>query len=165
MVASVNTKTGQVKLVSIARDTYVAIPGYNNTRINHAFSYGGPELAIRTLNENFGLDVTDYVAVNFDSLAEVIDAMGGVEVDVTEAERQQINAYLLSGEPLYETGCRRSAIPVSARLIMMICVPLVRERFLRPSLKRRRRLTLWNTPPMCGNSPLWCRPPSAMMSF
>lgn len=104
MVASVNTKTGQVKLVSIARDTYVAIPGYNNTRINHAFSYGGPELAIRTLNENFGLDVTDYVAVNFDSLAEVIDAMGGVEVDVTEAERRQINAYLLSGEPLYETG-------------------------------------------------------------
>lgn len=81
MVASVNTKTGQVKLVSIARDTYVAIPGYNNTRINHAFSYGGPELAIRTLNENFGLDVTDYVAVNFDSLAEVIDAMGGVEVE------------------------------------------------------------------------------------
>lgn len=79
MVASVNTKTGQVKLVSIARDTYVAIPGYNNTRINHAFSYGGPELAIRTLNENFGLDVT-------------------------EAERRQINAYLLSGEPLYETG-------------------------------------------------------------
>ena len=91
MVASVNTKTGQVKLVSIARDTYVAIPGYNNTRINHAFSYGGPELAIRTLNENFGLDVTDYVAVNFDSLAEVIDAMGGGEVDVTEAERRQID--------------------------------------------------------------------------
>ena len=47
MVASVNTKTGQVKLVSIARDTYVAIPGYNNTRINHAFSYGGPDTRIK----------------------------------------------------------------------------------------------------------------------
>ena len=104
MIASVNSKTGQVKLISIARDTYVSIPGYQNTRINHAYSYGGPELAIQTLNENFGMDITDYVTVNFDSLAEVIDEMGGVEVDVTEAERQQINAYLLAGEPLRETG-------------------------------------------------------------
>lgn len=104
MIASVNSKTGQVKLISVARDTYASIPGYQNDKINHAYAYGGPELAIQTLNENFDMDITDYVAVNFDSLAEVIDAMGGVEVDVTEAERQQINAYLLAGEPLYETG-------------------------------------------------------------
>lgn len=104
MIASVNGKTGQIKLISVARDTYVPITGYGETRINHAYAYGGPELAIQTLNENFGMDITDYVTVNFDSLAEVIDEMGGVEVDVTEAERQQVNAFLLSGEPLYETG-------------------------------------------------------------
>lgn len=104
MIVSVNGKTGQIKLVSVARDTYVSVPGYYDTKINHAYAYGGPELAIQTLNENFGMDITDYVTVNFDSLAEVIDEMGGVTVDVTEAERQQINAFLLSGEPLYETG-------------------------------------------------------------
>ena len=63
------------------------------------FPMAGRSLPSAPLMKNFGLDVTDYVAVNFDSLAEVIDAMGGVEVDVTEAERLQINAYLLSGEP------------------------------------------------------------------
>lgn len=104
MIASVNGRTGQIKLISIARDTYVSIPGYHDTKINHAYAYGGPELAIRTLNENFGMDITDYVTVNFDSLAEVIDEMGGVMVDVTEAERQQVNAYLLEGAPLRETG-------------------------------------------------------------
>lgn len=104
LVASMDRKTGKLKLVSVARDTYVSVPGYYDTKINHAYAYGGPELAIRTLNENFGLDITDYVTVNFDSLAEIIDEMGGVMVDVTEAERQQVNAYLLAGAPLQETG-------------------------------------------------------------
>lgn len=104
MIASINGKTGQIKLISVARDTYVSVPGHYNTKINHAYAYGGPELAIQTLNENFGMDITDYVTVNFDSLADVIDEMGGVMVDVTEAERQQVNAYLLAGEPLRETG-------------------------------------------------------------
>ena len=104
LVCSVNGKTGKIKLVSVARDTYVSVPGYYNTKINHAYAYGGPELAIQTLNENFGLDITDYVTVNFESLADIIDEMGGVMIDVTEEERYQINAYLQRGEPLSETG-------------------------------------------------------------
>ena len=104
MVASVNHDTGKVKLVSVARDTYVDIPGHGGDKINHAYAYGGAELAIQTLNENFGMDITDYVSVNFDSLAVVIDAMGGIDLEVSELERQQINAYLLAGEPLWETG-------------------------------------------------------------
>ncbi len=104
MVVSVNGKTGQIKLVSIARDTYVSVSGHGQTKLNHAYSYGGPELAIRTLNENFHLDITDYVAVNFDTMADVIDRMGGVDIEITEKERQQINAYLLEGEPVTETG-------------------------------------------------------------
>ncbi len=104
LIASVNGDTGKIKLISIARDTYVSVPGYYNTKINHAYAYGGPELAIQTLNENFGMDITDYVTVNFDSLADIIDEMGGVEIDVTEEERFQVNAYLQRGEPLKETG-------------------------------------------------------------
>ena len=104
LVVSVDVKDATVKMVSIARDTYVTIPDYGNTKINHAYAYGGPELAIRTLNENFHLDITDYVAVNFDQLADVIDAFGGIDLEITEAERVQINAYLLSGEPLRTSG-------------------------------------------------------------
>ena len=104
LICSINGETGKIKLISIARDTYVSVPGYYNTKINHAYAYGGPELAIQTLNENFGMDVTDYVTVNFESLADIIDEMGGVMIDVTEEERFQINAYLQRGEPLKEIG-------------------------------------------------------------
>ena len=104
LICSVNGDTGKIKLVSIARDTYVSVPGHYNTKINHAYAYGGPELAIQTLNENFGMDVTDYVTVNFESLADIIDEMGGVMIDVTEEERFQVNAYLQRGLPLSETG-------------------------------------------------------------
>ncbi|MBQ5709570.1 MAG: LCP family protein, partial [Anaerotignum sp.] len=104
LICSVNGETGKIKLVSVARDTYVSVPGHYHTKINHAYAYGGPELAIQTLNENFGLDVTDYVTVNFQSLADIIDEMGGVMIDVTEEERFQVNAYLERGLPLSETG-------------------------------------------------------------
>ncbi len=104
LVVSADIREGEVKMVSIARDTYVAVPGYGNTKITHAYAYGGAELAIQTLNENFGLDITDYVTVNFDQLADVIDAFGGIDLEVTEEERYQINAYLREGEPLRESG-------------------------------------------------------------
>ena len=104
MICSVNADTGKIKLISVARDTYVSVPGHYNTKINHAYAYGGAELAVQTLNENFGMDVTDYVTVNFDSLADIIDAMGGVTIDVTEEERYQINVYLRRGAALAETG-------------------------------------------------------------
>jgi LCP family protein required for cell wall assembly len=104
MIASVNGKTGKIKLISIARDTYVDVPEHGKTKINHAYAYGGAELSIQTINENFDLNIKDYVTVNFDSLADVIDEMGGVELEVTEKERQQINNYLLKGEKLQESG-------------------------------------------------------------
>ena len=104
MVVSIDKRDAEIKLVSIARDTYVSVPGYHNTKINHAYLWGGPELAIKTLNENFDMDITDYVTVNFDSLADIIDAVGGIDLEVSEAEREQINAYLLKGPRLEESG-------------------------------------------------------------
>ena len=104
MIASINGKTGKIKLISIARDTYVDVPEHGKTKINHAYAYGGPQLAIQTMNENFNLNVTDYVTVNFNSLADVIDEMGGIDLEITEAERKQINNYLLKGEKQQESG-------------------------------------------------------------
>ena len=157
MVASVNGKTGKIKLVSIARDTYVNVPGYGETKINHAYAYGGAELAIQTINENFNLDITDYAAVNFDSLADVIDAMGGIDLEVTEEERYQINAYLLEGEPLRESGMvhlngpQAVSYAISVRLTAIPCVRNARERYWNVSLKRQKTSALWNILPISAN--------------
>ncbi len=90
MVLSINHQTNKVKLISIMRDSYVKINGRDD-KLTHAYGYGGAQLAIKTLNENFNLDITEYVTVNFDQLARVVDAVGGIRVDVTEAERIQVN--------------------------------------------------------------------------
>ena len=71
---------------SIMRDTYVKVKGHGETKITHAYAYGGPELAIRTLNENFNLDIRNYVTVDFFNLEKIIDAMGGVTIDVKQDE-------------------------------------------------------------------------------
>ena len=85
MILSVNKKTNQIKLISVMRDSAVLVDG-TYRKINSAYYRGGAELAVKTLNENFGLDITDYVTVNFFGLSKVIDAVGGVEVEVTQAE-------------------------------------------------------------------------------
>ncbi len=80
-----------VKLTSFMRDMVVNIPGYGSGRLNSAYAHGGPELVMRTLNSNFGLNIMHYAAVDFVSLVEIIDAIGGVDIDITEAEMEQIN--------------------------------------------------------------------------
>ncbi|NLO86509.1 MAG: LCP family protein [Clostridiales bacterium] len=100
MICSVNKNTGRVQLTSFARDTAVSIPGYNSQRrINAAYKYGGPELAMRTINRNFKLNVQRYVVVNIHGLANVIDALGGVDIEMSELEARRIN-YELIKEPM-----------------------------------------------------------------
>lgn len=93
IVASIHKKTKKVKLVSVFRDTCVNIDGHGYTKINHAYSYGGPELAISTLNRNFDLNITDFVTVNFSALTNVIDLLGGITLDIKEEELKYVNAY------------------------------------------------------------------------
>lgn len=81
----------KLKLTSIMRDSYVDIQGYGKTKINHAYAYGGPELAIKTLNENFKLNIKDFMAVNFTSMPEIIDKLGGVEINITDEETQYMS--------------------------------------------------------------------------
>ncbi len=85
MILSVNKETKQLKLISVMRDSVVMVNG-KAAKINSAYSKGGAELAIRTLNESFGLDITDYATVNFVGMAELIDVVGGVEAEVTQGE-------------------------------------------------------------------------------
>ena len=89
MILSLNMNTKQVKIVSILRDSLVRIEhkgkvSYN--KINSAYAKGGPELAIKTINENFGLDISEYATVNFEGMADIIDAVGGIDAELTKGE-------------------------------------------------------------------------------
>ena len=93
MILSVDMRHHSLKLISILRDSEVYIEGYGYDKITHAYAYGGPELAIRTLNQNFHLDITDYVTVNFAEMAQIVDARG-VEIALTADEKREINRNL-----------------------------------------------------------------------
>lgn len=87
MILSVDNVHNKIKLTSIARDSLVYIPEQDVTeKLTHAYSYGGAPLAVATLNKNFNLGVSDYISVNFSEMESIIDAVGGVDVDLSEAE-------------------------------------------------------------------------------
>jgi len=94
MIATLDRKHNKLKLTSIMRDTYVEISGYGKTKINEAYAKGGAPLAIKTLNENFNLNIRDYVTVNFFGLEKVIDLLGGVTVEVKDYELKEINTWV-----------------------------------------------------------------------
>lgn len=97
IIATIDTTHKKLKLTSIMRDSYVNISGIGNDKINHAYAFGGAQLAIKTLNENFDLNIEDFVAVNFDSLPKIIDMIGGVTVDITNEEVSHISGINSAG--------------------------------------------------------------------
>ncbi|AUM96486.1 TPA: LCP family protein [Clostridium botulinum] len=94
MVVSLDKKHKKVKVSSIMRDSYVDIDGHGKTKLNHAYAYGGPELAIKTINSTFKLNIRDFVAVDFYGLEKIIDTVGGVEIPVRSDEIKYINAHM-----------------------------------------------------------------------
>ena len=93
IVVSINNSTKDVKLLSVYRDTYVSING-NYSKINAAYSWGGPELAISTINRNLDLNIEKYATVNFKILANIVDAVGGIEVKVDKSILKNLNNYI-----------------------------------------------------------------------
>lgn len=102
MILSIHKETSAVKILSIYRDTYMKIIGadgktdkvYPYFKVNYAYNAGGAQAAVNTLNANLDLNIKDYVAVNFNGLAEIIDLLGGIEVNLTEEEMVYVNGYL-----------------------------------------------------------------------
>ena len=82
---------GSVRLASVLRDTWLPIPGHGEGKLNAAYAYGGPWLVARTLNENLRLNIMHYVAVDYAALVRIVDALGGVDIEITEAEMEKIN--------------------------------------------------------------------------
>lgn len=93
MIASVNLDTGDCKLVSVYRDTYLNLSNDSYNKCNAAYAKGGPMQAINMLNMNLDMNITDFVTVGFAGLSDTIDALGGVMIDVDDAELLHINNY------------------------------------------------------------------------
>lgn len=94
IIASINNDTGAIKLISVYRDTYVNIEGHGLDKITHAYSYGEAPLAVKTLNTNLDLNINEFVTVNFNSVAEAVDQLGGVQLTITSDEIKYINQYI-----------------------------------------------------------------------
>lgn len=97
IIASLNKKTNEIKLISVYRDTYVYVEE-NGTKkldkITHAYSYGGPQNTLKSLNEALDLNITEYVTVNFDAVIAAVDALGGVNINIDSSEIKYINDYI-----------------------------------------------------------------------
>ena len=113
MICSINRTTGEVKLASIMRDLaieYTDIGKWNGTyRINAANYFGGPKLAMKTINEKFGMNIQNYVMVNFFGFQKIAQRLGGIDIDITEAEMQQINKLIVQQAKIaYKAGVDES---------------------------------------------------------
>ena len=104
IIASINNTTKEVKLIHVYGDTYVQIEGHGLDKITHAYSYGEAPLAIKTLNTNLDLNITEFVTVNFDAVKDIIDNIGGISMNITSEEVSHIpgissaGTYNLTGE-------------------------------------------------------------------
>lgn len=94
IVASLNNETKEIKMVSVYRDTLLDLSEGTYQKCNAAYSYGGPVMAVNMLNMNLDLDIQDYVTVDFGAIADAIDLLGGIEIDVTDEEAYYISEYL-----------------------------------------------------------------------
>lgn len=97
MIASINQETNEVKLISVYRDTYVYVTESGKERldkITHAYSYGGAQNTLKSLNEAMDLNITEFVTVNFDAVIAAVDSLGGVYIDIDESEIKHVNDYI-----------------------------------------------------------------------
>ena len=96
MVLTVDPVHNKLKLSSIMRDSYVNIPDHGMDKLNHAFAFGNSALALQTLNENFNINVDNFISTNFSNLPKIIDKLGGVTINLTAEEIPLMNSYAAS---------------------------------------------------------------------
>ena len=91
ILMSVDTKSKKLKLVSFMRDTFVAIPGFGNNKLTASFSIGGADLTVRTIQANYGIRIDRYAVVDFNSFRNIIDTMGGIDIELSQEEVDYID--------------------------------------------------------------------------
>ncbi|MBQ7809463.1 MAG: LCP family protein [Clostridia bacterium] len=114
MLLSLDNIHGKIKMTSFLRDTFVSIPGYDPDKLNAAYAYGGTDLCIQTIEYNFGIDVDGYAIVNFSTFRQLINAIGGVDVYLTQDEIDYINAQVAQNDqPNYLEGASEGYVHLS----------------------------------------------------
>lgn len=91
LIGSINTKDGKIKLTSLLRDSYVEIPGYKANKLNSAYSRGGVDLLIETIEKNYKIQIDGYASVNFESFEKLVDLLGGVTIELGKEEAEYLN--------------------------------------------------------------------------
>lgn len=109
IIATVDSLHKKLKLTSISRDSYVNIEGHGYDKLNHAYAFGQEELAIKTINQTFGLDITDYAKVNFNNLKDIIDIIGGIDITVEDSELEDLNGVISTSGRQHVNGTQALA--------------------------------------------------------
>lgn len=143
ILLTISDKTRTVHMTSLLRDMYVEIPGYGGNRLNAAYAYGGAELLLETIRENFGVEVYRYAVVNFSAFAGLVDAVEGVDIELTNEEVQWVNAYLneyneLRGMPM-ETDYLDTSLSGTLRLNGAQALAYSRNRYIGSDFGRTER--------------------------
>lgn len=143
ILLTISDRTKSVHMTSLLRDMYVEIPGHDGNRLNAAYAYGGPELLMETVNQNFGTEVSRYAVVNFEAFANLVDAVGGVELELTNEEVQWVNAYLneyneLRGMPM-ETDYLDTSLSGNIHLNGAQALAYCRNRYIGTDFARTQR--------------------------
>ncbi|CDD78428.1 cell envelope-related function transcriptional attenuator common domain protein [Cryptobacterium sp. CAG:338] len=111
ILARVDPKEKEVTLISIPRDTQVDIPGHGTQKINAAYAFGGASLAVDTVSELAGVPISHYAEIDFDGFKAVVDALGGIEVDVPmEINDDMAGGHVDAGPPTPMLACKRSMV-------------------------------------------------------
>jgi len=95
MLVSINDNAQRVSVISLMRDTYVDIPGHGYAKLNAAYALGGGPLLTQTITDNYRIEVSNYAAIDFENMIELVDALGGVELTWTDKEVEVANGYIL----------------------------------------------------------------------
>ena len=103
LILTIDKKHHKLKLTSIMRDSYVDVKDHGMTKLTHAYAYGGPELALNTINTNFDLAIDKFITVNFTSLPKVIDKLGGVDINLTPGDLKYMNGYIKNLDNINKT--------------------------------------------------------------
>ncbi|MEG1002742.1 MAG: LCP family protein [Clostridium sp.] len=98
MILTIDENNNKLKLSSIMRDSYTDINGHGKDKITHAYAFGGPELALNTINKNFNLNIDKFITVNFTTLPKIVDKIGGINMNLTEGDLKYMNHDLKPGK-------------------------------------------------------------------
>ena len=143
ILLTISRKTKTIRMTSLLRDMYVEIPGHEGNRLNAAYAYGGAQLLLETVNQNFDLHVNRYAVVNFSAFANLVDAVGGVDLELTNEEVVWVNAYLneyneLRGMPM-ETDYLDASLSGNIHLNGAQALAYCRNRYIGTDFGRTQR--------------------------